>query len=178
MISAWIPKRYDNASLSELKPTQKHIIGNLNKTGDLIIQGAIGTGKTYIGCAYANFLIQKEVSARYITEYEFTGLFTHRHSSDTGTAREAEIKINNCKSCHTLIIDEVGKRKLTDNQQVELDELISDRYNNMKRTIFITNLTGEEFKLRIGDRAYDRLRDNEAELITITGKSLRGEAWH
>jgi len=171
-----VPKRYATASFNPKTTSQVNLLNNLRaKSNDLIVVGGVGVGKTHIVCGYINYLVQKEIYAKYITEYSFIDLFTLRHSSDTDTAREAEKVIYHTKHYHTLIIDEIGKRELSKKQNIELDELISARYDNMLRTILVSNLTIEEIKDRVKDRAFDRLRGNKAELIVLDGNSLRGE---
>lgn len=177
MIMHTVKPRYREAKLlaAEGQPKQRQLISALIDTkDDLIIIGDIGTGKTHLVSAYINLAVAQGIYAKYITEYDFTDLFTMRHSKDAQAAKDANNSIFHCKHYRVLVIDEVGKRELTKNQNVELDELISARYDNMLRTIIVANLTAEEVKKRVKDRAYDRLKGNNAQVIVLDGKSLRG----
>lgn len=169
-----VRKRYLGATLVSKTDKQDKLIHALTQTdNDLIIVGTVGTGKTHIISAYINALVEKGIFAKYITEYDFADLFTTRHSKDSSVARESNLEIHHCKNYKVVIIDEVGKRELTQNQNIELDELISARYDNMLRTIIVSNLTPAEIKLRIKDRAYDRLKGNNAQVIVLDGDSMR-----
>ncbi len=169
-----VPQRYRNAELMAKTTPQKKLISRLVGGKGLLVCGDIGTGKTHLACAYINELCKIDVHAKYITEYAFADLFTTRHSKETWTAMTSNREIDHCKSYRVLVVDEVGKRELTKNQQIELDELISERYNNELRTIFITNMHPKEFKERIGDRAYDRLKEMDTVTVVVSGESLRG----
>lgn len=169
-----VRQRYLDATLDPKTVKQSKLIHALTQTSnDLIIVGTVGTGKTHIISAYINELVKRGIYAKYITEYDFADLFTLRHSKDADTAKRAELEIHHCKNYKVVVIDEVGKRQLTENQNVELDELISARYDNMLRTIIVSNLTPQEIKDRIKDRAYDRLKGNNAQVIVLDGESMR-----
>lgn len=169
-----VPKRYLNALVESITDEQGKLIERLREEYDLIITGTIGSGKTHLATAYILECARNNISAKYITEYRFAELFMIRNSKDIETARSAEREIEHCKSYRVLVIDEVGKRSLTEKQNIELDELISARYDNMLRTIIVSNLTSNELKKRIGDRAYDRLKGNNAKRVTLVGASMRG----
>lgn len=169
-----VRKRYLGATLDPKTIKQEELIHALTQTDDdLIIVGDVGTGKTHIISAYINELVKKGIYAKYITEYDFADLFVTRHSRDSDVARESNLEIHHCKNYRVVIVDEIGKRELTDKQNIELDELISARYDNMLRTILVSNLTPAEIKNRIKDRAYDRLRGNNAQVIVLDGDSIR-----
>ncbi len=169
-----VRKRYLGATLSPKGENQEKLINALmNTDNDLIIVGTVGTGKTHTISAFINEIVKNGVYAKYITEYDFADLFTTRHSRDSDVARESNLEIHHCKNYKVVVIDEVGKRELTPNQNIELDELISARYDNMLRTIIVSNLTPAEIKARIKDRAYDRLKGNNAPVIVVEGDSLR-----
>jgi DNA replication protein DnaC len=72
-----------------------------------------------------------------------------------------------------LILDEIGKRVLAEWQRIQLEELLSSRYNNMLPTIYITNLEQNAFKEFLGDRLADRLRENRLRRFAFGGGSLR-----
>ncbi len=172
-----VRKRYLDATLESKNDNQKKLLLALVKTNDdLIITGTVGTGKTHIVSAYINALVKNNIFAKYITEYDFADLFTTRHSKDSSVSKESNLEIYHCKNYRVLVIDEVGKRELTKNQNIELDELISARYDNEFRTIIVSNLTPKEIKDRIKDRAYDRLKGNNAQVIVLDGESMRGIA--
>lgn len=169
-----VRKRYLGATLTPKSEKQVKLIDALmNTDNDLIIVGTVGTGKTHTISAYINELVKNGVYAKYITEYDFADLFTLRHSKDGDIAKEADLEIHHCKNYKVVVIDEVGKRELTDKQNIELDELISARYDNMLRTIIVSNLTPAEIKARIKDRAYDRLKGNSAQVVVLDGDSMR-----
>ena len=171
-----VKKRYAGATLVHKTDIQEKLVKALAQTkNDLIVVGNVGTGKTHLVSAYINALVAKGVFAKYITEYDFADLFTVRHSKDASVSRDANLEIYHCKNYQVLVIDEVGKRELTKNQNIELDELISARYDNMLRTIIVSNLTPLEIKERIKDRAYDRLKGNNAQVIVLDGESMRGK---
>ena len=74
-----------------------------------------------------------------------------------------------------LILDEIGKRVLADWQRIQLEELLSSRYNDMLPTVYITNLEQSEFRKFLGSRLVDRLRENKIKRFAFDGESLRGE---
>jgi len=171
-----LKKRYLSATLEYKNEKQKALVEALAKEEcDLIVVGTVGTGKTHLVSAYIRELVDKNIYAKYITEYEFADLFSLKASSDADTQKEALNSIYHCKNYRVLVIDDVGKRELTKKQNIELDELISARYDNMLRTIIVSNLTPAEIKDRIKDRAYDRLKGNNAKVIVFDGKSMRGD---
>lgn len=169
-----IPKRYKNAIFKPKTAIQEQTIDylkqNFNKkllteSSDTLLFGSIGTGKTYLGCAFALEAIKtRQIGVRYITEYALLSLYFEKEYET----------FKKFKSCDILIIDEIGKRILAEWQRVQLEELLSHRYNEMLPTIYITNLEQKAFKDFLGSRLADRLRENHLKRFTFDGESLRG----
>ena len=168
-----IPKRYQDANFTPLNAKQEELIrvirtnlkDSINKVSDLIIYGTVGTGKTHIAIGALNKLIEKGVYCKYATEAQLLEMYFRRDY----------IQFDNFKKTTLLIIDEVGKGDLAKWQQIQIEELVSYRYNEMLPTFFITNLSQKDFKKSMGDRVIDRLRDNKAIQFTLEGDSLRGK---
>jgi DNA replication protein DnaC len=176
-----IPKRYRDAIFRPKTDIQdevsRYFVENFTPNGlfraeasdskstDILLFGAIGTGKTYISCAFALELIKRNQRAiKYITEYDLLSLYFEKKYQEFRRFRE----------CQILILDEIGKRVLADWQRVQLEELLSHRYNEMLPTVYITNLEQNDFKAFLGSRLADRLRENHLERFAFDGGSLRG----
>lgn len=170
-----IPRRYLNAQLKAKTEEQKKLINKmminyankkLEDISDMLINGTIGTGKTHIALAFINKLLEANTYCKYATEYDLLNLFFMKKYD----------KFNQFKQTDVLIIDELGKRDLLDWQTIQIEELLSYRYNEQLPTILITNRNKKEFKAFVGDRVVDRLKDNNAITVTLTGASLRGSS--
>jgi len=74
-------------------------------------------------------------------------------------------------------LDELGKRELAEWQRVQLEELLSYRFNEMLPTIYISNLTENRFKEFIGERLTDRLKESNIARFSMVGDSLRGRGY-
>lgn len=167
-----IPRRYENAEFKAKVEDQKKLI-NAIKTNfngkkfseirDMLIFGGVGTGKTHIVIAMLNKLINANFYCRYATENHLLDLYFQKKYDD----------FNAFKKVNILVIDELGKRELTDWQMVQLEELISYRYNELLPTIFITNMNADEFKNFVGDRITSRLRENKVIRVLMDGQDLR-----
>ena len=168
-----IPKRYIDAKLEPLGQEQEKLKEkfksafngkSINAMSDLLIYGNVGTGKTHLTVGLLNAYINAGIYCRYTTEHELLDLYSQKEWD----------KFNAFKKVDFLVIDEIGKRQLQDWQMIQLEELISYRYNEMLTTIYITNMNQQQFKDFVGDRVIDRLRDNSVVTVTMTGESLRG----
>jgi len=170
-----IPKRYKKAEFKSKGEIQKTVSDYLTKnflqndfevTSDILLFGSIGTGKTYLSCGFAIDLIQKKnINIKYVTEYQLLNLYFQKEYISFKKFRDADI----------LILDEIGKRVLIDWQMIQLEELLSHRFNEMLPTIYISNLTEKQFKTFLGDRLTDRLRESNIQRFAFNGESLRGE---
>ena len=137
---------------------------SLDKATDVLLFGAIGTGKTYLSCAFARELIEKKrIEVKYVTEYMLLDLYFKKSYQEFEKYKNASI----------LILDEIGKRKLIDWQMIQLEELLSYRFNEMLPTIYISNLTDTEFKTFVGERLVDRFKESKIKRFAFSGGSFR-----
>ena len=74
-----------------------------------------------------------------------------------------------------LIIDEVGVQFGTETEKQILFEIINERYENLRPTILVTNLSLTNLKEFVGDRVIDRMKENGGKIIVFSGESFRGK---
>ena len=74
-----------------------------------------------------------------------------------------------------LVIDEIGVQYGTDGEQTVLFEILDRRYREMMPTILLTNQGAEGLRTFIGDRSFDRLREN-SRWVTFDWDSYRKQA--
>lgn len=169
-----IPVRYKDAEFIAKTEEQEKLIlsfkSNVNgkkisEIRDMLIFGSVGTGKTHICIAALNKMINRNMYCRYATEYHLMELYFQKKYDEFNAFKRVDI----------LVIDELGKRELADWQIIQLEELISYRYNEMLPTIFITNMNENEFKTFVGDRVASRLRENKVIRVMMNGEDLRGK---
>jgi len=168
-----IPTRYKHAEFVAKVENQEKLIAaikanfngkKMSEVRDMLIYGGVGTGKTHLVVAMLNKLINANIYCRYTTEHNLLDLYFQKKYDE----------FNAFKKVNILVIDELGKRELLDWQMIQLEELISYRYNEMLPTIFITNMTEKEFKSFVGDRVTSRLRENKVIRVMMDGEDLRG----
>lgn len=169
-----IPTRYKDAEFAAKVQEQEKLITtikanfngkNFKEVRDMLIFGGVGTGKTHIVIAMLNKLIKANIYCRYATEHHLLDLYFQKKYDEFNAFKKVDV----------LVIDELGKRELIDWQMIQLEELISYRYNEMLPTIFITNMNEEEFKSFVGDRVASRLRENKVIRVLMSGADLRGK---
>lgn len=142
----------------------------------LILVGVPGTGKTHLACAVANVVMNQGYTALFTTVSEMIKRIRSTWSKDSGETEEKVI--NGLVSVDLLIIDEVGIQYGTEAEKIQLFEVINRRYEDVKPTIIISNLPpesadGKDLKTYLGERSFDRLRENGGKALIFSGSSKR-----
>lgn len=123
----------------------------------MVLSGSQGTGKSHLALAIAQQLMGR-ASVMYMNTLDAV-----RAVRDTWR-RESEKSENQVLDelggIGLLIIDEVGVQYGTEGEQVIMFDIINRRYRDMMPTILLTNLDKDGLKNYLGERSFDRLREN------------------
>lgn len=145
--------------------TCKDYLGKYQTGASLLLTGTYGTGKTHLATAIANALLDDGVPAMYDT---WAG---HLQRLKDEFANGERRHLSLMKKVDVLIIDDLGKDKLTEWNNEVLFEVINYRYEHRKPVVVTTNATPKELEDRC-PAVYSRLCEI-CELIPMTGKDYR-----
>ncbi len=138
---------------------------------NILITGATGVGKSFLGCALAHKACLEGYKVRY---YRVSRLFRELHAAQgNGTYLKLMTAISKFQ---VLVIDDWGLENLKDQQRNDLLEVLEDRHG-VRSTIVTSQLPVEHWHEVIGnptiaDAILDRLVHN-AHKISLDGDSMR-----
>ncbi len=140
------------------------------ESGNLLLVGATGLGKTHLSTAIARTVLERgydvvyETIGNVISDFEYD-----RYKSGYGAS---EAKGDRYLSCELLLLDDLGTEQTNAFVLSTLYHLINTRLNHGKQTVINTNLKGDELSARYGDRITSRLL-GEYEVLVLSGNDIR-----
>jgi DNA replication protein DnaC len=143
----------------------------LERSQNLLVTGACGTGKTYIACAIAHHACLLGYTARY---YRLSRLLLDMSQAKADGSYQKRLK--QLAKTRLLIIDDWGLEALDAAQRHDLMEIMDDRHG-FASTIVVSQLPTAEWYNSIGDNTLadailDRLMHN-AHRLELQGESMR-----
>ena len=141
--------------------------------GSLVLSGAPGTGKTHLACAIANYVMREHLASA-----AFGSVATMlRHIKDTyrkDSDRSEQDAINDLVRPDLLILDEVGVQIGSEHEKLLMFEVLNSRYQELRPTILISNLSASELEGFLGQRVMDRYRECGS-VLAFDWQSFRGQ---
>jgi len=137
----------------------------------LVMVGGPGTGKNMLSA-----LICREVVSQGHTALHTTAMKLVRRVKETWAKGSEETEtqaIRNFTLPELLVIDEVGVQFGSQAEQIILTEIINDRYEAMRPTIIISNLTVPQLEEVMGKRVMDRFYENGGRVLAFNWQSWR-----
>jgi DNA replication protein DnaC len=129
----------------------------------LLLYGNVGNGKSTAARAALITLRQLGVNCTEKNAYDIALLYREVNRNQ----RAADEYDRLCR-CNLLFVDDLG----TENNPAALNELLYERYNQMRLTIFTTNLSRAELAAKYGPRIFDRFEEL-AMVLSFAGGSFR-----
>ncbi len=140
------------------------------ESGNLLLVGATGLGKTHLSTAIARKVLERgydvvyETIGNVISDFEYD-----RYKSGYGVS---EAKGDRYLACELLLLDDLGTEQTNSFVTSTLYHIINTRLNHGKQTVINTNLAGQELRERYGDRITSRLL-GEYEVLFLSGNDIR-----
>jgi DNA replication protein DnaC len=186
--SAGIPERFRTRTLDSFEaetPAQQYALdvarnyaanfGEILKTGrSMIFVGRPGTGKTHLAAG---------IGLRIMGAENRTVLFTTvmraiRRVKDSW-AKDAPETESQAIAAFTfpdlLILDEVGVQFGSDFERNILFDVMNERYEKRRPTIILSNLIKDDLVGFLGERVYDRMREDGGKVIGFDWESYRAK---
>jgi DNA replication protein DnaC len=137
----------------------------------LILMGAVGCGKTHLGCAILNCALEDGYHAAYWDVPQQLELMMYGHADDIDQMRI----LDKALMAQVLLLDDLGAEKASDWTRKELMVILDERYRENKPTIITSNLmlTDGELRQTCGDRAYSRLCSDHYQAVALTAADYR-----
>ena len=140
-----------------------------------IFLGNVGTGKTHLAVS-----IGKQVMRKHGASVLFVSVQRAIRSIKDTWARGSSVTEAQAVALLTfpdlLILDEVGVQHGSEYERQVLFDVLNERYETRKPTLFLSNKTLDEFKAVMGERVMDRLREDGAPVVPFCWPSARGRA--
>lgn len=138
----------------------------------MIMSGSVGTGKTHLAIAIAKqVLADLGATVRYTTVSNLLAEMKATYGGDS--KRTDQHVMDEMTDPNLLILDEVGTTKQSEFEMSTIFSLINTRYECMFPTIVISNLGLSQISDAIGERCYDRLREDGGIGLIFMGESNR-----
>lgn len=141
------------------------------RSGNLLLFGAPGLGKTFLSACIARVVSEDGFSVVYDTAghifNQFEAAKFHREDDPA-----SESDVSRYQNCDLLIIDDLGTEMLTSFVQSALYQLLNSRLLSGKKTIISTNLSPEEIGSRYSQQVLSRL-EGEYEILPFFGEDIR-----
>lgn len=138
----------------------------------LILCGTTGTGKTHLACAVLKGIAYEhgvcglyDTAYRAIQKVRATYNRAHEEREQEAVARYIAPAL--------LVLDEIGVQYGTDSEKLILFSILNGRYEEMKPSLLVSNLTVEEIIEYLGDRVFDRMRENGGAVLAFNWTSHR-----
>lgn len=135
--------------------------------------GKPGTGKTHLAVGIALEVMRRgNASALFTTTMRAIRRVkeTWRRGSDESETQAIAALV----FPDLLILDEVGAQFGSDTEKLILFDVLNERYEERKPTIFLSNRTIAEVAGDLGERIFDRLREDGGEVVPFDWASHRG----
>lgn len=136
--------------------------------------GRAGTGKTHLAAAIADEVIRAGYWVKFVGVMQAIRSVKETFRKDS--ERSEKEALEEFLKYHLLILDEVGVQFGSDTEKLILFEIINTRYERLLPTIVISNLAKEGLEEYLGERAFDRLRENGGRLVVFDWDSHRKRA--
>ena len=137
--------------------------------------GAPGTGKTHLAAGIALRLMHRDKRTVLFT----TVMRAIRSIKDTwskGSDATETQAIESLVYPDLLILDEVGVQFGSETEKLMLFDVLNERYEKRKPCLLLSNLCLEDVKAYLGERVFDRLREDGGEAVAFDWESYRGRA--
>lgn len=147
--------------------------GQVLKTGrSAIFCGKPGTGKTHLSVGIGLSVMKRGGIVLFTTVQRMMRRIKDAWRKDSEES-ESDV-INLFSSPDLLIIDEIGVQFGSDFERNAMFDILNDRYENRLPTLLLSNLSPTEVKEFLGERVFDRLREDGGACVPFNWDSYRG----
>ncbi len=166
-IKSKIPLRFIDANLINTnKIIQDYYNNDIFKEKSLYLYGGCGVGKTYSIYALAIYLMVNKYSLCIFNLIDLLNKIRLSYNREKSY-------IEKLYDVEFLVIDDIGKEKVSEWVAEQLYSLINHRYENMKTTIFTSNLNLNELSEKAGYESIVSRIAEMCEVYELTGQDRR-----
>ena len=138
----------------------------------LFLSGSVGTGKTHLIAGMIDYIARMKKRNWHKKIIYTTSIDLLSEIRMGFKKNEAQEIVRDFEEADLLIIDDLGVEKITDWVNEIFYKIIDHRYNEMKSTIFVSNLSDEELLVKLGERIVSRIYET-CKGLKLTGKDYR-----
>lgn len=143
---------------------------NPRKSGNVMLFGGTGLGKTHLSSAVAGEVLKKGYDVCYVTAPRMMGDFEKQRFGDGNG--DADGDTAHYFATDLLILDDLGTEVVNQFTASCLYDLITRRMDTGKATLISTNFTAADLRKRYWDRITSRLL-GEYQVLLFVGKDVR-----
>jgi len=183
---AGIPDRFVNRTLASYQATnagQKvafEFATNYAEQFALVLEtgrsaifcGKPGTGKTHLAIGIALHVMSKGGCAMFTTVQRMVRRVKETFRKDSEQSESDVIAL--LVYPDLLIIDEIGVQFGSEFEKNLIFDILNERYENRRPTLLLSNLTVPEVRAFLGERIYDRLKEDGGRCVSFDWQSHRG----
>ncbi|MGX4600279.1 ATP-binding protein [Faecalimicrobium sp. JNUCC 81] len=172
-------KRFENYKYDKSMETMEAFLTAKNYSKDFediravrrnscLLSGQVGSGKTHLGMAIANNLLDKSIGVIYMP---YRSIITNLKQSITDE-ENYQREMRKYKNAQVLLIDDLFKGRITESDISIIYEIVDYRYFKSLPMIITTEKTVEnllDIDEAIGSRIYEMSKDY---VVTMQGKEL------
>lgn len=165
-----IPNRYVRQFHDTRPPTSPALEALASVESLVAVGGDPGCGKTTAACWWLMEYIVQQTTPRREPKFITAGELARSSKFD-------QQRIGGLLKAPRLVIDDLGMEYFDEKGAFRslLDELVNGRYSADLPLVLTTNLSGDEFKERYGDRITDRIRETGG-FIELATPSMRARS--
>ena len=143
------------------------------KSGNLVLFGGTGLGKTHLSSAVARGVIERGYDVFYVSAVSMLSDF-ERERFGSSAGGETGVDTGRYFTCDLLVIDDLGTEVSNQFTTSVLYNLINSRLNKRLSTVINTNLTQDDFRKRYWDRITSRVL-GEYTVLPFMGTDIRAQ---